>query len=121
MSMTTTQHGLAFSLFQIGIVAHVLENEGVVRVNGHDAFAGRAIMFVHVKDGLEKNLEIVLSELYFLRKVGADESLADIRPIRDKALAAHRSQFVFGLLALPFCEVRRADLLTLDRIVNDGP
>src|ERR1019366_3790935 len=78
MGMGATQHGLPLALLQIGIVAHVLEYERVVRMHGHDALAGGSIVFVHVEDCLEEHLEIVLGELYFLRKVGADESLADI-------------------------------------------
>src|ERR1017187_3503999 len=74
MGMSAAQHGLPLALLQIGIVAHVLENERVVRMHGHDALAGGAIVFVHVEDCLEEHLEIVLGELYFLRKVGADES-----------------------------------------------
>src|ERR1039457_1091425 len=120
MSMTTTQHRLAFTLFKIGIVAHMLENERVVRMDSHDAFAGGAIMLIHVKDGLEKNLEIVLSELHFLREVGADESLADIKSIRDETLSAHGPQRVFRLLALPFCKIGRADIRALDGVVCNG-
>src|ERR1035437_7397412 len=120
MGMGATQHSLPLALLQIGIVAHVPENERVVRMHGHDALAGGASMLVHVEDCLEEHLEIVFTETHFLREVGADESLADVQPIRDETLASHRAQFVFRLLPLPLGEVRRADLLALDGVVGNG-
>src|ERR1017187_10395359 len=88
MRVGATQHGLPLALLRIGIVAHVLENERVVRMHGHDAFAGGSIMLVHVENGLEKYLEIVFRETHLLREVGADEALAHVQPIRDETLAS---------------------------------
>ena len=79
LSRAAAELRLAGALFRVGVGAHVLKD--VETAGRHHSLTGRAIVVVHPKERVPKDLQIVFREsgpLWRLRQVGTDEAFGNV-------------------------------------------
>ncbi len=97
---SAAEFGLLRALVVTGC-AHVLEDKGAFRMDGHQALARRAVVFIHAENGAPEEFEIVFGEAGLLGQEGADEAAAHEQAIRNQGFAAHGAELVLGLFIFP--------------------